>query len=131
MCELTVMVVESNQKDLQIICEELIKSEVYKLLCVEETTDAKDYLLIDRDLDILIVSQEEGQDEGIRLIEFARSVNPRIQCILCERSEDITSGLLARTRGAHDYVRKNNLNEQLSIVVPHMIYQIELYNRLF
>lgn len=128
MCELVVMVIESDEVNLNIICDQLQAAGVHRLLCFSRVSSAMSYLSKDP-VDLVLVSGDHCKYSD--LLCYIRDHLPYTLTMVIEKSEDPLDGLRAVSLGALEVVRSAHLASELRETLPSVIRRSESYLRLY
>ncbi len=108
--ELTFLIVDSDPRSLQEMCDLVRSLGAERLLCAEDAESALSWLLPEEngDIDVIMTNNKLSGMNGFLFINKARTLCPDKQILMYSNCTKPTAYLLALTVGATDYIDKDN-----------------------
>lgn len=105
--DLTVLVVDGDEQNLEEMCDILRFLGIVHILCSPDAESALCWLDHEKDIDIIITSNVLPNMDGFLFVHHARVLFPSKPIIMYSNSKKPTSHLTALNIGATDYIDKN------------------------
>lgn len=124
--DIVVLVIEEDEKDLEIICDTLFEAGIDRVLCSMNRKDALELVSRDKSID-LVISGIPSMD----MLKKIKCLNKRALTVLCSKETKVGMGLLAKSSGCCSYIRKEEFREELSGSLPYISKRIIIHNKVF
>ncbi|MBN1625615.1 MAG: sigma-54-dependent Fis family transcriptional regulator [Deltaproteobacteria bacterium] len=125
------MLIVDDEKNYLIVLEELLGSEGYEVITVDNSVDALEQI-DNPDLDLVITDMKMPGISGMELLEEIKKKNFELPVIVMTAYGTIEMAVEAMKKNAYDYITKPFRNEELKLTIKKALdkYRLVKENRL-
>ena len=116
MAKIKILIVDDEEAIREVVST-LLEAQGYTCATVSNGRMAKDYLIKNPEVDLVLSDMVMPEMDGMTLVEWIRKAEPDVPVIMVTAMHDLSTALEAIRRGAYDYILKPFEKDQLYLGV--------------